>query len=174
MSDRAFRVLVVDDDADVAYLFERLLGGPPEVSWAADAREAVGKAREGALDLVFVDVHLLHADGMETLTRLKELAPDAVLIMMGGQVMAEEVEKGFALGAHDFLAKPFRDIGEIIAIERVARYCSDGGVTIRRLAREVALLAPTAGEQRHVKPELLNRWIQREALCSSGGMAEAR
>jgi CheY-like chemotaxis protein len=122
VSDKAFRTLVVDDDADVAYLFERLLG-PPEVIWAADAQEAVAKAREGAVDLVFMDVRLLQADGTEALLRLKELAPDAVLIMMGRPEAAGEVEKEFALGAHDFLAKPFRDVSEIIAIERAARYC---------------------------------------------------
>jgi len=164
MESKAFRVLVVDDDVDVGYLFQRLLGGPPEVSTATDGYQAIEKAEQANLDLVFVDVRLPGLDGIETLRRLKELAPDAVFVMMSGHIVTEEVKEAFSLGAHDFLAKPFRDINEIITIEQVARYFSLHELTVRRLAREGEIPAFKVGRQWRVKRGLLDRWIEREAM----------
>jgi len=161
---KPFRILVVDDDADVGYLFRRLLGGPPEVSTARDGYQAIEQAQQGSIDLAFVDVRLPSLDGIETLRRLKQLAPDAVFIMMSGHAGAEEVQKAFLLGAHDFVAKPLRDVNEILTIEQVARYLSLHELTVRRLAREEEIPAFKVGRQWRVKRELLDRWIEREAF----------
>lgn len=164
MSAKDFRVLVVDDDRDVGFLFERLLGGPQEVTTALDGSEALEKARQEKFDLVFVDVRLPGMDGVETLKRLKELAPDAVFIMMSGHDVSEEVKEAFLAGAQDFIAKPFRDVSEIMTIEQVARYLSLHELTVRRLAREGEIPAFKVGRQWRVKRDLLDRWIEREAL----------
>ena len=58
-NDGEFSVLVVDDDENVGYLFEQLLGGPQEVTVATDGYEAVEKARQKPFDLIFIDVRLL-------------------------------------------------------------------------------------------------------------------
>jgi excisionase family DNA binding protein len=164
VSDKGFNVLVVDDDADVGYLFERLLGGPQEVSTAADGYEAVEKAQQQKFDLIFVDVRLPGIDGVETLKQLKELNPDAVFIMMSGHDVSEEVREAFLVGAQDFIPKPFRDVSEIMTIEQVARYLSLHELTVRRLARDGEIPAFKVGRQWRVKRELLDRWIEREAL----------
>lgn len=164
VSDKEFNVLVVDDDPDVGYLFERLLGGPQEVSTAADGKEAIEKAQQQAYDLIFVDVRLPDMDGVTTLKRLKELNPDAVFIMMSGHPVSEEIKEAFSVGAQDFIPKPFRDVSEIMTIEQVARYLSLHELTVRRLARDGEIPAFKVGRQWRVKRELLDRWIEREAL----------
>lgn len=164
MSDKDFHVLVVDDDRDVGLLFERLLGGPQEVTTAVDGPEAIEKAQQKKFDLIFVDVRLPGMDGVEALKRLKELAPDAVFIMMSGHDVSEEVKEAFLAGAQDFIAKPFRDVSEIMTIEQVARYLSLHELTVRRLAREGEIPAFKVGRQWRVKRDLLDRWIEREAL----------
>jgi excisionase family DNA binding protein len=164
VSDKEFNVLVVDDDEDVGYLFERLLGGPQEVSVAIDGQEAIDKARSTPYDLVFVDVRLPGMDGIETLKRLQEIAPDAVFIMMSGHDVSGEVREAFSAGAQDFISKPFRDVSEIMTIEQVARYLSLHELTVRRLARDGEIPAFKVGRQWRVKRELLDRWIEREAL----------
>jgi excisionase family DNA binding protein len=105
-------------------------------------------------------------DGIETLRRLKELAPEAIFVMMSGHVVTDEVKEALSSGAHEFLAKPFRDINEIMTIEQVARYFSLHELTVRRLAREGEMPAFKVGRQWRVKRELLDRWIEREALCN--------
>lgn len=164
MSEKAFRILVVDDDEDVGFLFERLLGGPQEVRRATDGFEAITHAEEEPFDLVFVDVRLPGIDGVQTLCRLKELAPDAVFIMMSGHEVSQEVREAFELGAQDFIAKPFHDLSEIMTIEQVARYLSLHELTVRRLARDGEIPAFKVGRQWRVKRDLLDRWIEREAL----------
>lgn len=164
MSEKAFRILVVDDDEDVGFLFERLLGGPQEVRRATDGFEAITHAEEEPFDLVFVDVRLPGIDGVQTLRRLKELAPDAVFIMMSGHEVSQEVREAFELGAQDFIAKPFHDLSEIMTIEQVARYLSLHELTVRRLARDGEIPAFKVGRQWRVKRDLLDRWIEREAL----------
>jgi excisionase family DNA binding protein len=164
VGDREFNVLVIDDDQDVGYLFERLLGGPQEVTMATDGPEAIAKARETRFDLVFVDVRLPGMDGVETLKRLKEIVPDAVFIMMSGHDVSQQVKEAFSVGAQDFISKPFRDVSEIMTIEQVARYLSLHELTVRRLARDGEIPAFKVGRQWRVKRELLDRWIEREAL----------
>ena len=162
--DGEFNVLVVDDDENVGHLFERLLGGPQEVSVAADGYEAIQKARQRSFDLIFIDVRLPGIDGVETLKRLREISPDAVMVMMSGHEVSHEIREAFSLGAQDFLAKPFRHIDEIMTIEQVARYLSLHELTVRRLARDGEIPAFKVGRQWRVKRELLDRWIEREAL----------
>ena len=166
--EKGFKVLVVDDDADVGYLFERLLGGPQEISVVADGYEAVKKMRDQKYDLVFLDVRLPGIDGVETLRQIKEISPDAVVIMMSGHDVDKEIQEAFALGAQDFLEKPFRDVSEIMTIEQVARYLSLHELTVRRLAREGEIPAFKVGRQWHVKRELLDSWIEREAYRNLG------
>jgi CheY-like chemotaxis protein len=163
MKSRAFRILVVDDDEDVGYLFRRLLGGPPEVSWATDGYEAIAKTKQDASDLFFVNVRLPSIDGIATLRRLKALAPDAVYIMMSGHAVGQEVEEALALGAQDYIEKPFRDLSEIITIERVARYLSLHDLSVQRLARET-VIPGQVGLGWRAGQELLGRWIRREIL----------
>ena len=164
MGEKEFKVLVVDDDEDVGYLFERLLGGAQQVSVAIDGYEAIEQARQKDFDLIFVDVRLPGIDGVETLKQLKEIAPDAVFIMMSGHDVSDEIKEAFSVGAQDFIPKPFRDISEIMTIEQVARYLSLHELTVRRLARDGEIPAFKVGRQWRVKRELLDRWIEREAL----------
>jgi excisionase family DNA binding protein len=164
VEEREFNVLIVDDDQDVGYLFERLLGGPQEVTIAVDGYQAIEKAGDKRFDLIFIDVRLPGIDGVETLERLKALSPDAVVIMMSGHDVSEEIRRAFSIGAQDFIPKPFRDVSEIMTIEQVARYLSLHELTVRRLAREGEIPAFKVGRQWRVKRELLDRWIEREAL----------
>jgi excisionase family DNA binding protein len=163
-NDGEFSVLVVDDDENVGYLFEQLLGGPQEVTVTTDGYEAVEKARQKPFDLIFIDVRLPGIDGVETLKRLREISPDAVMVMMSGHEVSQEVREAFSLGAQDFIAKPFRHISEIMTIEQVARYLSLHELTVRRLARDGEIPAFKVGRQWRVKRDLLDRWIEREVL----------
>jgi excisionase family DNA binding protein len=162
--EQEFNVLVVDDDPDIGVLFDRLLGGPQEVTVAPSGADALRQADSRKFDLIFLDVRLPGLDGVETLKRLKEIAPDAIVVMMSGHHVSEEIREAFAAGAQDFIAKPFRDVRDIMTIEQVARYLSVHELTVRRLAREGEIPAFKVGRQWRVKRDLLDKWIEREAL----------
>ncbi|MGQ9665949.1 MAG: response regulator [Anaerolineae bacterium] len=161
---KSFKVLVVDDDQEIGYMFQRLLGGPQTVTIARDGYEALDMIRSEPYDLIFLDVRLPGMDGVQTLEEIKKIRPDSIVVMMSGYSVEEEIKRAMALGAQDFIAKPFEDIDEIMTIEEVARYLSLHELTVRRLAREGEIPAFKIGRQWRVKKALLDRWIEREAM----------
>lgn len=166
---KPFRILVVDDDEQVLTLFQRLLGKSQEVDVARDGTEALAKAQEHTYSLVFLDVRLPgELNGVATLNRLRALQPDAIVVMMSGYSVEEEVRRAMALGAVDFLRKPFEDLDEIMTIEEVARYLNLHELTVRRLAREGEIPAFKVGRQWRIKRRILERWIEQETLRNLG------
>jgi len=163
---KPFNVLIVDDEEEIGNLFRRLLGDAQEVVVVRDGYEALERARRQAFDLVFLDVRLPGMDGVETLEQFKQIQPDAVVVMMSGFPVEEEIHRALDMGAQDFIAKPFDDPDQIMTIEQVARYLSLHELTVRRLAREGEIPAFKVGRQWRVKKALLDRWIEREASRS--------
>ncbi|MBC7225522.1 MAG: response regulator, partial [Anaerolineae bacterium] len=145
---KSFRILVVDDDEQVLTLFQKLLGETQQVDVARDGPEALEKAKEHTYGLIFLDVRLPgEMNGVATLDRLRELQPDAIVVMMSGYSVEDEIRRAMEMGAMDFLRKPFEDLGEIMTIEEVARYLSLHELTVRRLAREGEIPAFKVGRQ---------------------------
>lgn len=165
----SFRVLVVDDDPEIGTLFQRVLGSKSQsVTVAKDGFEALDKVKDSKYDLVFLDVRMPGMDGVETLEKIKSLSPDSIVVMMSGYSVEEEVKRALALGATDFISKPFEDVDQIMTIEEVAHYLSLHELTVRRLAREGEIPAFKIGRQWRVKKDLLDRWIEREVMRNIG------
>ena len=160
---KPFNVLVVDDEEEIGVLFRRLLGKSQEVTVARDGYEALEKAQEKPFDLIFLDVQLPGMDGVETLEKLKRILPDAIVVMMSGYSVEDQIRRAIDMGAQDFISKPFDDPDQIMTIEQVARYLSLHELTVRRLAREGEIPAFKVGRQWRIKKALLDRWIEREA-----------
>lgn len=101
-------VLVVDDDADIVDLIVRTLekDGLSVVS-AGCAEEALAAFSRQPFDLVILDVMMPGVDGLELCGKLRA-ASDVTILFLSAR--SEELDQlvGFALGADDYLAKPFR------------------------------------------------------------------
>jgi|GEM_PF-501190 len=103
---RSPHVLVVDDDADTRRLLGLQLAGHGfRVSEAGGGREALALAQTDPPDLITLDVMMPGLDGFETLVALKGVAATAQIPVVMLSVLPEE-ERGFALGATDYLPKP--------------------------------------------------------------------
>jgi len=166
--EKPFNVLVVDDEQEIGALFQRLLGERQQVTVARDGYEALEKAQEVPFGLVFLDVRLPGMDGVETLHKLKQILPDAVVVMMSGYSVEDQIRQAMEMGAQDFIPKPFDDYDQIMTIEQVARYLSLHELTVRRLAREGEIPAFKVGRQWRVKKALLDRWIEQEVNRQRG------
>jgi len=104
----SFRVLVVDDDPGIRDYVEALGASRGWRTFvAAGGEEALGGLGETRPDVITLDVMLPGIDGLETLRRLKEIRPDLPVIMLSGQERVATVDRARALGASDFLLKPF-------------------------------------------------------------------
>ncbi len=107
-SDTALgRVLVVEDDAEIADVLRRTLRQEGhDVRSAADGVAALEVAEDFAPDLVILDLGLPKLDGVEVCRRLRAESDAPILILTARADTGDRVE-GLDSGADDYLVKPF-------------------------------------------------------------------
>ncbi|MFN8041249.1 MAG: response regulator transcription factor [Acidimicrobiales bacterium] len=157
MQDVPLRALVVDDTAEQRMALESLLQRQGfDVHTAADGETAVAVAEELAPALVLLDVGLPGMDGTEVCRRLR-LFSDAYVVMVTSR--DEEIDKvvGLAVGADDYLTKPYSGrelVARVGAMLRRPRHTGDAPsgaddpTPDERLARGHLVIDPAAREVR--------------------------
>jgi len=104
---RAPRVLVVEDDEDIAQALQRSLRMEGyEVRAAVDGPAALEQGRSFAPDLVILDLGLPGLDGLEVARSLRADDDVPILILTARDALESRVE-GLDAGADDYLVKPF-------------------------------------------------------------------
>src|ERR1700741_5502862 len=92
-------------------------GTGTEVNETPSGVEAVARVRDGEHDVALVDLMMPgELDGMATLGRLREVAPDLPVIMMSGRAGLADAVKATKLGAGNFLEKPLTPEGVLLAM----------------------------------------------------------
>ncbi len=103
-------ILVADDEADILALIAfRLEQSGYTVVTASDGEQAVAKALEVIPDLAILDVMMPKLDGYNVTKRLREHAATSriPIILLTARVQEADVERGFEVGADDYIKKPF-------------------------------------------------------------------
>ena len=101
------RVLVVEDDAEIAEVLRRSLRQEGyEVRTSADGVEALDVATGFTPDLVVLDLGLPRLDGVEVCRRLRSEG-DVPILMLTARAETEDRVDGLDAGADDYLVKPF-------------------------------------------------------------------
>jgi two-component system, OmpR family, response regulator MprA len=101
------RVLVVEDDADIADVLRRSLRNEGyEVRTSADGVDALDVAAGFVPDLVVLDLGLPRLDGVEVCRRLR-MDGDVPILMLTARAETEDRVTGLDSGADDYLVKPF-------------------------------------------------------------------
>jgi two-component system response regulator MprA len=111
---RSPRVLVVEDDEEIAGVLQRSLRLEGyDVRMSADGEAALADARAFVPDLVVLDLGLPKLDGMEVARRLRA-DDDVPILMLTARDEVEARVEGLDTGADDYLVKPF-DRQELLA-----------------------------------------------------------
>ncbi len=151
----AERILVVDDDPDIAKFIEvNLVMAGYEVVVAYDGREALDKVAERRPDLVLLDIMLPTIDGFEVVSELRRRArlTGMAIIVVSARGLPEDRLRGLALGVDDYIVKPFEP--EIL-LARVR-------AALRRL-HEMRSLSPLTGLPGTVLiEEEIRRYLERD------------
>lgn len=101
------KVLVVDDDRQNRWtLAEALRGWGYNVTEAETVCGAIAAFDAERPAAVLLDINLPDGLGLDVLGDIKRKTPEAVVIMVTGQVLAEDVITALRGGAYDFIAKP--------------------------------------------------------------------
>jgi len=132
------RILIVEDDDDIAQLVHRYLtraGHIADVVRAGD--EALSRVRERAPDLIILDLMLPGLDGLEVCRALRALPSTRALPIIMLTARSEESDRivGLQLGADDYVTKPFSP-NELVArvgalLRRAQRWAESGESTLR-------------------------------------------
>ncbi len=101
------KILIVDDERNIHYSFQRVLGHDYEVFSAFSGEEALRQIDDTSLQLIVMDINMPGIDGLDTLQEIKRRRPDLPVIMMTAFVSAETAIRATTLDAEDYLVKPF-------------------------------------------------------------------
>jgi len=108
-NENAPRILVVDDDQEVAKSIEATLRRNYQVSVVYSGLAAIKEARMHRPNLVVLDVAMPGIDGLETCRKLRAdpVLTDIPILFLTAMARTEDKLAGFKAGADDYLTKPF-------------------------------------------------------------------
>lgn len=103
------RVLIVDDERININLLNALLKADYKIMVATDGEQAIKAAATGKPELILLDIVMPGIDGYEVCRRLKSMAATQTIpiIFITAMGDVENETMGFALGAVDYISKPF-------------------------------------------------------------------
>jgi two-component system OmpR family response regulator len=111
----ALRVLVVDDEVNIAELLQMALRYEGwEVKTAADGRHALALAREFRPDAIVLDMMLPDIDGMQVLARVRQDGQQTAVLFLTAKDSLEDRINGLTAGGDDYVTKPF-SLEELVA-----------------------------------------------------------
>lgn len=126
MTDHARKkILLIEDDRDLAELYEEVLSPQYDVELAFDGEQGGEMAKSKKPDLILLDILLPKVNGFDVLKRLKsdpETAgiPVVVLTNLGSKDVDDDKKLALLLGAEDYWVKAFHEPAEII--KKIASY----------------------------------------------------
>jgi len=162
---RAVKILIVDDHPIVRSGLRRLLTVEPEIEVreAANGREALSVFREQQPTLVILDLNLHGVGGLEVLSRLKAIDPDARILVLSMHDDQIHVTRALQAGAAGYISKSAPADELLEAIRRVA-----GGHTYieHEIAEELVFSQIRAAS--HPLKELSSRDLEIMRLLAEG------
>lgn len=133
-------ILIIDDEQSIRESLTGILQDEGFTPFSVESGEtALERVSEEKPDLILLDIWMPGMDGMETLTRIREIYPDQLVVMMSGHGTIETAVKATKLGAYDFIEKP-------LSIEKVL-LCIQNAVKVGQLVAENRELKAQIGKE---------------------------
>ncbi len=114
-------VLVIDDEESIRAGCGQTLGEQGyRVLTAENGAEGLSLFERESFDIVILDLKMPGIDGMDVLSRIRELDPGIVVVVITGYATVESAVEAMKLGAYDFLPKPFTPEALLAIVARAA------------------------------------------------------
>src|SRR3982751_1405799 len=102
------KLLLIDDEEDVRYSFQRIFDSPEiELTTASSGEEGLRIIPKFKPDLVIMDVRMGGITGLETLRRIRGIDSKPLVILITAYGTTQTAIEAMKLGAYDYLLKPF-------------------------------------------------------------------
>ena len=115
-------VLIVDDEPNIVQLVRITLEiAQVRVLEAADGQSALDRAVTERPDLILLDVDLPDVNGLEVCRRLKgdDRMTGTKIVMLTAAAQQDDVARGLAAGADQYLTKPFSPVRLLSIVEQL-------------------------------------------------------
>ena len=121
----ARRILVVEDDPDIASLMQlHLVDVYTEVHLCGDGREGLALALEENWDLILLDIRLPGVDGLEICRRVRAEKQYTPILMVTSKSSELDHVLGLEMGADDYVTKPFSILTLMSRVKAILRRVS--------------------------------------------------
>lgn len=115
------KILIIEDDPDIRIMMEFILRDDYDLVLCKDGRCGIDKAVEERPDLILLDIYMPGISGLEVCKAVRdnpEISSTPIIILTAG-ALKEEVTEGYAIGADDYVFKPFEPEELIKRIEKL-------------------------------------------------------
>ncbi|ADU32375.1 response regulator [Evansella cellulosilytica] len=114
------KLLITDDAAFMRMVLKKIVidAGYEVVGEAANGQEAVDLYNEHKPDLVTMDITMPEMNGIDALKKIKEINPNAKVVMCSAMGQQNMVVDAIQQGAIDFIVKPFDEVRIKEALEK--------------------------------------------------------
>ncbi|MEN8227442.1 MAG: response regulator transcription factor [Bacteroidota bacterium] len=122
MNEIKNRILLAEDDENLGSLLQEYLQAKNyEADWVTNGEKAFRHFEQFHYDLCLLDVMMPVKDGFTLASEIRILNSDIPIIFLTAKSMKEDVLEGFALGADDYITKPFSMEELLFRIEAILR-----------------------------------------------------
>ena len=110
------KILIIDDDDEIRYSLSRVLTSRGFVTKEASSGEAgIECAKSATYEVIFLDNRMGGMNGLEALQHLRNVSPDAMIILMTAFGTTQTAIEAMKYGAFDYIIKPF-DLKKVLEL----------------------------------------------------------
>lgn len=122
MNQRKVRVMLAEDDENLGYLLKEYLQAKDyDVDLYKDGEKAYKGFQNNYYDICILDVMMPLKDGFTLAKEIRMVNPGMPILFLTAKSMKEDVIEGFAIGADDYMTKPFSIEELLMRLEAILR-----------------------------------------------------
>jgi DNA-binding NtrC family response regulator len=113
------KLLIVDDEDKIIKILSRILSEEGyDLETACTGEEGIKRAKNHTPDIVLMDLNLPGMDGIESMSRIQQMAPETLTIILTAYGTISSAVEAMRKGAYDYLTKPFDNDELLMTIRR--------------------------------------------------------